>query len=296
MSIWRNLEKNREIINQAAASRAFIVFDTETTGLTDRDQIVELAALKCRYTSDGFAPYEELHLYIKPDVPMSEKAAQINGLTEEFLSDKPTERDVFLQIKEFMGEEPVLGAYNSPFDVKKLSCLYRRCGDQLNVKCEVDLLKIARDIFCEIKLPNHKLCTIANTYGVDEGIQFHSAMDDVKVTVKVLNCMIEDLKNPGPEKEQKKARVYRVNYFPMFRGMSRIYVVTSVGTIYYSLKESVWGSKDNKVDLSSLDMDYVEKQIFAMYGCNDYKSVFAAAKKEYDAKKEENSNTGGASA
>lgn len=286
MAIWRNLEKNRSLINQAAASQAFIIFDTETTGLTDQDQIVELAALKCRYTSEGFTPYEELHLYIKPDVPMSEKAAQINGLTEEFLSDKPTEREIFQQIKNFMGETPVLGAYNSPFDVKKLSYLYKRCGDQLNIKCEVDLLKIARDIFCEIKLPNHKLCTIANTYGVDEGIQFHSAMDDVKVTVKVLNCMINDLKNPGSEKERKKVRVYKVNYFPMFRGMCRIYVVTSAGTIYYSLKESVWGSKDNKVNLSAIDMDYVEKQIFALYGCNDYKSAFAAVKREYDRKKE----------
>lgn len=103
MAIWRNLEKNRSLINQAAASQAFIIFDTETTGLTDQDQIVELAALKCRYTSEGFTPYEELHLYIKPDVPMSEKAAQINGLTEEFLSDKPTEREIFQQIKNFMG-------------------------------------------------------------------------------------------------------------------------------------------------------------------------------------------------
>ena len=34
MAIWRNLEKNRSLINQAAASRAFIIFDTETTGLT----------------------------------------------------------------------------------------------------------------------------------------------------------------------------------------------------------------------------------------------------------------------
>ena len=42
----------------------------------------------------------------------------------------------------------------------------------------------------------------------------------------------------------------------------------------------------NKVNLYAIDMDYVEKQIFALYGCNDYKSAFAAAKREYDRKKE----------
>ena len=106
MRIWRNLKQNKELLNQAAKSGAFIIFDTETTGLTENDQMIEFAAYKCKFYKKEFRPYEIKHLYIKPDKEVPEKITKINGITNEFLSDKPSEREVFNAIRDFLGENP----------------------------------------------------------------------------------------------------------------------------------------------------------------------------------------------
>lgn len=275
--IWRNMNKNRGLLNEAAKSRAFIVFDTETTGLGADAEIVELAACKCLFSQGEFKPYDTLHLYIRPCRPMTEDVVKIHGITNEFLAEKQAEKDLFPVIKEFFGPDPVLGAYNSAFDVRMMDALYRRCGEVFTVKTEVDLLKIAKDVFCEVKLPNHKLGTIANAYGVDEGIQFHNALDDVTVLIRVINKLVQDLK--GPEQHpQIRPVVYKLNFYPGYRGNSRVYVSTSAGVLYYAFKEDRWAHNDGKTDLSKLDMAHVEKQVFGMAGVYDYKELLKTLK------------------
>lgn len=272
MRVWRNLEKNRQLLKEAARSGAFIVFDTETTGLKAEDQIVEFAGFKCLYKNGEFCHYDVLHLYIKPDRPMPEEVTEINGLTDEFLSDKMSEREAFPIIRDFLGDAPVLGAYNSGFDVKMLSGMYDRCGSRLNVGLEVDLLKIARDIFCERALKNHKLSTIANTYGVDEGISFHSAKDDVIVLIRVLNAMLRDIKENGADGNEF-VRVFRLNFYKGYRGKSRLYCITSRGPVYYDFMSDKWMPGDEKIDLEKINMQDFENQVFSKAGCFDYREL-----------------------
>lgn len=272
--IWRNLKENKKMINDAAKSQAFILFDTETNGLRKNDEIIEFAACKCVFRNGKFTPVEELHYYIRPSKPVPDNVIKINGLTNDFLADKPLEKDVFPAIRSFMGDHPVVGAYNSGFDVRMLSSMYARCGEQLEISLEIDILKIVRDVFCEIKLRDHKLSTIAETYGVAEGIQFHSAMDDVKVLIHVTNSLIDDIRKNGSENAQlENVQVYKLNYYTGFRGNSRLYAVTSKGILYYSFKNDKWGANDPDLDLSTLDMESVEQQIFRQTNCSCYKEV-----------------------
>ncbi len=274
MPIWRNLEQNKKLFNLAASSRPFIVFDTETTGLRKEDEIVEFAACKCMYKEGAFYITNTMHMYIKPSKPIPEEVTEINGLTNEFLGDKPTELEIFPIIKNFLGKNPVLGAYNSGFDVRMTKAMYARCGEVLELGGEIDFLKIARDIFCEQKMKDHKLSTIANTYGVDEGIEFHSAMDDVRVLIRVINAMMNDIKENGIIKTQLiPVTVHKLNYYEGYRGNSRIYAITSAGPIYYDLRNDKWMPNDDRVCMESLDMDSIEKQVFRLAGASDYKEL-----------------------
>lgn len=273
--IWRNLKKNKELINAAAKSGAFIVIDTETTGLKKEDQIVEFAAKKCIFRKSEFVAVDQYHTYIRPFVHMPEDASNINGLTDEFLRDKPEEKEVFHEIHSFLGENPAIGAYNSAFDIRMLSGLYSRCGSELHVGLDVDICKIAKDVFCEIPMPNHKLMSIANAYGVDTGIEFHSAMDDVTVTIRVLNAIIKDIRANGVNDSRTKITVFKLNFREGFRGDKRLYLVTSSGSIYYSFLKDKWLPYDKRVDLSAIDMEDVVEQAFKLAGCvsGDYKDL-----------------------
>jgi len=275
--IWRNLKENRQLINEAAKADSFIVFDTETTGLhpENGDQIVEFAAMRCRYSRSkgGFFPIEQIDLFIKPDKPISEEASKVNGITMEMLEGKPDEREAYRTIKEFLGDRPALGAYNSGFDIRMLSAMYGRNGDIFTPGLDVDFLKIAKDIFCSEKLPNHKLGTIADTYGVTEGIRFHSAIDDVRVLVRVINKMITDLAENGVSKYRKPVSLYSLSYYEGFRGNSRLYCITSEGPIYYEFLYDKWSSKGDCVELEDIDMNSLEEQVFEKTGRKDYRTL-----------------------
>lgn len=271
--IWRNLEKNKDLLNKAAQSQAFIVFDTETTGLKKDDQIIEIAAYKCNFSNGAFRPYDILWFYINPGRPIPEEVTEINGITDEMVKNAPSERKAYEMIKNFFGNNPVVGAYNSSFDIKMMKSLYQRCGDDFNVGLDVDLLKIARDIFCEQKLKDHKLGTIANTYGVDQGIHFHNAKDDVVVLIRVINAMLNDMKENGITNVLDRARIFRVSYYEGYRGNSRMYVTTSKGVLYYEFKNDRWAAKDINIDINKIDMQDVENQLFRITSCVDYKDL-----------------------
>lgn len=272
-TIWRNLEFNKKMLRDAARSRAFIIFDTETTGIKKDDEIIELAARKCCYHGGEFKAYDELHIYIRPDKPVPDNVSEINHISNEFLKDKPDPRESFPKVREFFGDQPVVGAYNSPFDVRMMNGLYAKNGEMFQPALEVDLLRVAKDIFCEQKLKDHKLATVANTYGVDEGIQFHTAADDVKVLVRVLNAMVHDIEENGASGSLKGIRVFKLNYYPMFRGNARLYASTSIGPIYYDYTADAWLRNDGKPAPSGYDMAGMEAQVFNMTGCPGYKEI-----------------------
>lgn len=274
MPIWRNLEKNKDMINRAAKSGNFIILDTETTGLKKDDEIIEFAACKCKFAKGRFTVFGSLHIYIKPSKPVPEEISEINGITNEFLADKNDEKFAYKLIRRFLGDHPVIGAYNSPFDVRMIRAMYERNHDTLCPELEVDLLKVAKDIFCEQKLKDHKLRTIANTYGVDGGIQFHSALDDVIVLIRVLNAMVNDMVVNGIKAARRTLTVYKLNYYDGWRGCARLYAITSAGILYYDLRNDRWeANPDGNLSLTDIDMADVERQVFRLAGCTDYKEL-----------------------
>ena len=71
-----------------------IVLDTETTGLSVKDghRIVEIGCIEI----DNLIPTKNIfHCYLNPERKVSEKAFEVHGYSDEFLSDK---KDGYLSV------------------------------------------------------------------------------------------------------------------------------------------------------------------------------------------------------
>jgi len=93
-------------------SGGFVVWDTETTGLTDDARIVSIGAVD----QDGEVL---LDMLINPQVPIPPGATAIHGVTDEMVADAPAFEQAYSQIREALsGRRWVI--YNKDYDVARL--------------------------------------------------------------------------------------------------------------------------------------------------------------------------------
>lgn len=94
----------------------FVVFDTETTGLSpSKDRILELAAIRF---IDG-VPVELFHTLINPEREIPTEVSSINGITAEMISESPTISQILPAFEAFVGKSALV-AHNLEFDLKFL--------------------------------------------------------------------------------------------------------------------------------------------------------------------------------
>ncbi|MEZ4638489.1 MAG: 3'-5' exonuclease [Caldilineaceae bacterium] len=94
-----------------------IYLDTETTGLDDRAEIIEIAILD----HDGAPLFESL---VKPRYPIPADAARIHGISNATVTDAPAWPDLWPQIEMILRERTV-GIYNADFDLRMLAQSHR---------------------------------------------------------------------------------------------------------------------------------------------------------------------------
>ena len=90
-----------------------IFFDTETTGLNDDDEIVELAITDER----GNTLYSQR---FKPTQSMSAGSSRVTGITDDMLADMPTFASEIDDIKAIFFNADQIMAYNIEFDIRLL--------------------------------------------------------------------------------------------------------------------------------------------------------------------------------
>ena len=96
-----------------------IVLDTETTGLSVKEghRIVEIG---CIELDDLIATEKRFHCYLNPERKVSEKALEVHGYTDEFLSTKKKFKDIVDDFLDFI-ENKKLVIHNAEFDVGHLN-------------------------------------------------------------------------------------------------------------------------------------------------------------------------------
>ncbi|MCA1324696.1 DNA polymerase III subunit epsilon [Herbaspirillum sp. alder98] len=92
-----------------------IVLDTETTGLSPRagNRILEIG---CVELLNRQLSGRNLHFYINPERDSEEGALAVHGLTTEFLSDKPTFKQIAAEFLDYVRGAQII-IHNAPFDV-----------------------------------------------------------------------------------------------------------------------------------------------------------------------------------
>ena len=179
-----------------------IVLDTETTGLSVKDghRIVEIG---CVELNDLIPTKNKFHCYLNPERKVSEKAFEVHGYSDEFLSKKPKFKEIVEDFLEFI-EGKRLIIHNSEFDLSHLNNELSLIGKN-KIKNEIiDTLTLARDKFPGSPSNLDALC---KRYSIDNSKRTqHTALIDCDLLAKVYINLIEqkeptlDFNSSGKEK------------------------------------------------------------------------------------------------
>lgn len=179
-------DKTKVLINRE------IILDTETTGLSKEDKIVEISLLEL---IDGIKTGRVLHYFFNPQRRMSKRAVEIHRITNEKVKDAPLFADKAEEIIKFIGTATII-AHNAKFDRRLLNQELSWAGwEAYPEKRFIDTLEIARFLFPSLPNNQDALCKrfdIDNHNRVSTGI--HSAYEDTIQLYFIYNHLSEILK------------------------------------------------------------------------------------------------------
>ncbi len=168
-----------------------IVLDTETTGISVKDghRIVEIG---CIELENLIPTKKQFHCYLNPERKVSDKALEIHGYTDEFLSDKKKFNEIGQEFLDFVKNKRLI-IHNADFDLSHLNNELSLIGKKKLENEIIDTLVLARDKFPGSLVSLDALC---KRYGVDNSRRKnHSALMDCDLLAKVYINLI-DQKEP----------------------------------------------------------------------------------------------------
>ena len=169
-----------------------VILDTETTGLSVRDghRIVEIG---CIEIDDLIPTQNKFHCYLNPERKVSEKALEVHGYTDDFLSTQKKFSEVVDEFLNFI-ENKRLVIHNAEFDLSHLNHELMLLGmKKLNIENTVDTLALARNKFPGSPVSLDALC---KRYRVDNSNRTqHTALIDCDLLAKVYINLL-DQKEP----------------------------------------------------------------------------------------------------
>ncbi len=158
-----------------------VVLDTETTGLSVKEghRIVEIG---CIELNDLVPTTKKFHCYLNPERKVSEKALEVHGYTDDFLSKKKKFKEIVDDFLEFIKNKRLI-IHNAEFDLSHLNNELKILGKD-EIKNEiVDTLVLARDKFPGSSISLDALC---KRYRIDNTKRnLHTALIDCDLLAKI---------------------------------------------------------------------------------------------------------------
>ena len=190
-----------------------IVLDTETTGISIREghRIVEIGCIEL----ENLIPTQnKFHCYLNPERKVSEKAFEVHGYSDEFLSKQKKFFEVGDDFLNFIKDKRLI-IHNAEFDLSHLNNELSLLGKNKINNEIVDTLILARDKFPGSPVSLDALC---KRYRVDNSKRTqHTALIDCNLLAKVYINLI-DQKEPTlnfhiQDSEGLKKNTFKVDYF-----------------------------------------------------------------------------------
>ena len=158
-----------------------IVLDTETTGISVKEghRIVEIGCIEL----DNLIPTKnKFHCYLNPERKVSEKAYQVHGYSDEFLSKQKKFSEIVDEFLKFI-ENKKLIIHNSEFDISHLNNELNLLNKDIIKNQVVDTLSLARDKFPGSQVSLDALC---KRFRIDNSKRsYHTALIDCELLSKV---------------------------------------------------------------------------------------------------------------
>jgi DNA polymerase III epsilon subunit-like protein len=178
---------------------SWVVLDTETTGLSDADEIIELAIV----SASGTVLFSSL---IQPqDQERRELATHIHGITPDMLATAPTFPDVWPTIKAILRRYRQVLVYNSAFDRHLLTVTARRYGykvPKVSWECLMEAYAVYHGAWHDYfhSYTWQKLEVACDHLGVEVSAETHRAVGDALRALGVLRALAEQ--HPPQEEVQ----------------------------------------------------------------------------------------------
>ena len=168
-----------------------IVLDTETTGISVKEghRIVEIGCIEL----ENLVPTKnKFHCYLNPERKVSEKALEVHGYTDEFLSNKKKFKEIVNDFLLFIKDKKLI-IHNSEFDIAHINHELSILGLKHLDNEITDTLVLARDKFPGSSVSLDALC---KRYRIDNSKRTqHTALIDCDLLAKVYINLI-DQKEP----------------------------------------------------------------------------------------------------
>jgi DNA polymerase-3 subunit epsilon/exodeoxyribonuclease X len=220
----------------------YVLFDTETTGIEDKDRIIQLGAM----IIDSKGKVEKFDELCNTDVPITIESMEIHGITPQMIENqvKCIDTNFYKMLLSLNTDENYLIAHNLPFDLSMIE----KEGFTSNMK-HIDTLRCAKHLFNDS--PYHRLQYFRYSLELykleqeeatkhDITIKAHEAIGDVLVMKLFLSKLVQ------------KAR----ELYPEVNPMKKLHELTKTPVLIEVFKFGKY--KDQKIaDVCDKDMGYI---------------------------------------
>ncbi len=183
-----------------------IILDTETTGISVKEghRIVEIGCIEL----DNLIPTKnKFHCYLNPERKVSEKAFEVHGYSDSFLSDKMKFGEVVDDFLKFIKNKRLI-IHNAEFDLSHLNNELKILGKNKIDNEVVDTVSLARNKFPGSQISLDALC---KRFRIDNSKRVqHTALIDCDLLAKVYINLI-DQKEPTLDFKNKEEEVSKLN-------------------------------------------------------------------------------------
>lgn len=238
----------------------YIVVDTETTGLSLSDHVVELGAHEI---INGRLTGAQFHIYIKPRIKMSEEVINIHGITNSFYDDYyqdiySNDKQNLINFIRWVGNSLIF-AHNASFDMSAINVELKNWGlNEMPVKRFRCSMKMFKDVVGRIEhnfydkyVCLEKCCEYfklkANTNS------YHNALFDAFMTARMVCKLYEIIDNDIRFKKFKREIKYNPNCYKSYNYLNNDLILnnkkkyTQVNNIKKYLNKKT--KKDERDDL-----------------------------------------------
>ena len=214
-----------------------IFFDTETTGNTDKDFLIQIAYKI--HPVKGEADSEEFSALYKPEKTIPPEASAVHHITNKMVADKETFKNSkdFEKIKKlFEDEHSVVIAHNAPFDLIMIE------KEGIKPKNFICTLRVARYLDPEEKIEKYNLQYLRYLLDIEVDGTAHDALGDVLV----LEMLFERLKKKIIDTENLNDK----------QAIGKMIEISSHPSIFHTFKFGKYNGKRLE-DIVKIDRGYL---------------------------------------